>query len=83
MFNSTTHAGELKAYIQFCLAMSAWAITSTDKVIFKNIDHYTPAQKAAIMGAVLTERLGMTGDEFKTARQHLTKNLIKKAEEAA
>ena len=26
LFNGTTHAGRIKAYVQFCLAMSAWAI---------------------------------------------------------
>ena len=78
LFNSTTHAGELKAYIQFCLAVSAWAIGSTDKIVFKNIADYTSEQKVTIMKNVLVNRLGMTGNEFKTARQHLTKRLIKK-----
>lgn len=27
LFNSTTHAGEIKAYIQFCLAVSHQALT--------------------------------------------------------
>lgn len=76
MFNSTTHAGELKAYIQFCLAVSAWAIESSDKVLFKKIEHYNINQKVKIMNNVLTDRLGLVGKEFKTARLHLTKNLI-------
>lgn len=75
LFNSTTHAGELKAYIQFCLAVSAWAIESTDKILFKNISHYNPGQKATIMNNVLIHRLNMVGDEFKTARLHLTSHL--------
>jgi len=75
MFNSTTHAGELKAYIQFCLAVSAWAIGSTDKILFKNISHYNPGQKTTIMNNVLIHRLHMVGDEFKTARLHLTSHL--------
>lgn len=75
MFNSTTHAGELKAYIQFCLAVSAWAIKSTDKILFKNISHYNPGQKTTIMNNVLIHRLNMVGDEFKTARLHLTSHL--------
>ncbi len=77
MFNSTTHAGELKAYIQFCLAVSAWAIESTDKILFKKIDHYNPGQKVTIMNNVLIHRLNMVGDEFKTARLHLTSHLKK------
>ncbi len=75
MFNSTTHAGKLKSYIQFCLAISAWAIESTDKIIFKNIKHYNQGQKSTIMSNVLIHRLNMVGDEFKTARLHLTAHL--------
>jgi len=83
MFNGTTHAGELKSYIQFALAVSAWAIESSDRIVFKNIDAYNATQKANIMLAVLTERLGLTGKEFKTARLHLTKHLDAKAQVAA
>ena len=83
LFNSTTHAGELKAYIQFCLAVSAWAVNSTDKIVFKNIDTYTATQKATIMNGVLTERLGLIGEEFKTARLHLMKHLQEKAKATA
>ena len=79
MYNATTHAGELKAYIQFSLAVSAWAINSTDNIKFNSISHYTKEQKLTNMIAVLTERLGMTGAEFKTARLHLTKNLRSQA----
>jgi len=75
MFNSTTHAGELKAYIQFCLAVSAWAIKSTDRILFKKIGHYNPGQKTTIMDNVLIHRLNLVGDEFKTARLHLTSHL--------
>lgn len=75
MFNGTTHAGELKAYIQFALAVSAWAIETNDRNVFKSTDNYTAEQKAELMKGVLTNRLGMTGAEFKTARLHLTKHL--------
>lgn len=71
LFNSTLHAGKLKAYIQFCLAVSAWAITSQDKVIFRSMEGYTPDQKVTIMRNILTNRLGLYGDEFKTCRLHL------------
>jgi hypothetical protein len=73
----------LRTYLRMVLAVSAWAITSTDKIVFKNIDHYTPVQKAEIMKNVLLLRLKMTGDEFKTARLHLTKHLVKKSQETA
>jgi hypothetical protein len=82
LFNSTTHAGVLKSYIQFCLAVSAWAIESTDKIVFKNISNYTNAQKVTIMNGVLAERLGLAGAEFKTARHHLTKRLVERAQAA-
>jgi len=75
LLNSTTHAGELKSYIQFCLAMSAWSITNETKISFRDTTQYSPKQKATIMKSVLTNRLKMTGEEFKTARQHLTKYL--------
>lgn len=77
LFNSTTHAGELKAYIQFCLAASAWAIESTDKIVFRGTQSYTPEQKVTLMINVLTKRLWLTGAEFKTCRIHLTKSLEK------
>ena len=72
LFNGTTHAGKIKAYIQFCLAMSAWTINAPDKMYYKSCASYTTTQKATLMMNVLTRRLGMTGAEFKTARLHLT-----------
>ena len=80
LFNGTMHAGKIKAYIQFCLALSAWAITANDNVKFNKIDGYTPEQKVKIMNNFLTKRLGLTGDEFKTCRQHLLKPLKDAAE---
>ena len=70
LFNSTTHAGKLKAYIQFCLAVNNQALV----------------QKYASPAPTVTDnecytfrtwllRLGMIGDEFKTARLHLLSNL--------
>ncbi len=64
------HAGKLKAYIQFCLGMTAQAYnqqyakptktqTTNDKYTFR----------------VWLLRLGMIGDEFKTARTHLLGHL--------
>lgn len=79
LFNSTLHAGKIKAYIQFCLAVSAWAITSQEKIVFRSIDGYTPEQKVTIMRNILTHRLGLYGDEFKTCRLHLMTPLKKAA----
>ena len=73
LFNGTTHAGKIKSYVQFCLAMSAWSIECHDtRLYFKSCADYTPEQKATLMNNVLTKRLGLTGAEFKTCRQHLT-----------
>ncbi len=79
LFNSTLHAGKIKAYIQFCLAVSAWAITDTGKVVFRSMDNYTPEQKVTIMRNILTHRLGLYGDEFKTCRLHMMSALKKAA----
>ena len=64
------HAGELKAYIQLCLAMSEMA---------KELKYASPKsqqtenEKYAMRCWML--RLGFIGDEFKTARDILLKNM--------
>ena len=81
LFNGTTHAGRIKAYVQFCLAMSAWAINCDhDNLHFRSISGYTQQQKHDLMMRVLTKRLGMRGPEFKTARLHLTSAFLTEAE---
>ena len=81
LFNGTPHAGRIKAYVQFCLAMSAWAINCDhDNLHFKSISGYTQQQKHDLMMRVLTKRLGMRGPEFKTARLHLTSAFLTEAE---
>lgn len=79
LFNSTLHAGKIKAYIQFCLAISAWAITSQDKIVFRSMAGYTADQKVTIMRNILTNRLNLYGDEFKTCRLHIMAPLKKAA----
>ncbi|MCM1221909.1 MAG: amidoligase family protein [Lachnospiraceae bacterium] len=79
LFNSTLHAGKIKAYVQFCLAVSAWAITSQDKIVFRSMTGYSAEQKVTIMRNILTHRLGLYGDEFKTCRLHLMTPLKKAA----
>lgn len=80
LFNSTLHAGKIKAYIQFCLAMSAWAINSSDKICFHSIEGYSARQKANLFNRILAGRLGLEGDEFKTCRHHMLSRLRKEAE---
>lgn len=79
LFNSTLHAGKIKAYIQFCLAISAWAITSQEKIVFRSMAGYTAEKKVTIMRNILTHRLGLYGGEFKTCRLHLMTPLKKAA----
>jgi len=79
LFNGTMHAGKIKAYVQFCLALSAWAIQTTKPIIFRSMEGYTPEKKVTIMINVLRNRLGLTGDEFKTCRQHMLTILKKNA----
>jgi hypothetical protein len=70
LFNSTTHAGKIKAYIQFCLAISAQALNQ--KCASRQKTHSTN-EKYTFRTWLL--RLGLIGDEFKTARMHLLEHL--------
>ena len=84
LFNGTLHAGKIKAYIQFCLAMSAWAIECpNDRLFFKKSTGYTREQKYTLMRNVLIHRLGLRGPEFKTCRTHLLKAFAPTEEAAA
>ena len=70
LFNSTTHAGKIKAYIQFCLAINNQALnqkSASAKPTITTNDKYT--------FRTWLLRLGLIGDEFKTARIHLLANL--------
>lgn len=64
------HAGQLKSYIQLCLALSQMAKT-VRSASPKPQQHENP--KYAMRTWLL--RLGFIGDEFKTAREILTKRL--------
>ncbi|MBQ7704511.1 MAG: amidoligase family protein [Selenomonadaceae bacterium] len=70
VFNSTLHAGEIKAYIQFCLALTHQALT-TKKAIYRPTE--TDNEKYTFRCWLL--RLNLNGEEFKTCRLHLLKNL--------
>lgn len=70
LFESTLHAGEVRAYINLCLAMSAQAINSkraSADVLENGNDKY--AMRCWLL------RLGFIGDEYKTVREHLMKRL--------
>lgn len=70
MFNSTLHAGEVKTYIQLCLAISHQALVQRGASRIK-----TQPENEKYTFRTWLLRLGLIGDEFKTARHHLLKNL--------
>lgn len=70
LFNGTLHAGEIRSYITFCLAMSNFALNArsirrTRKNQFN--DKYTMYEMLC--------RIGIKGEEFKVVRDHLIKHL--------
>lgn len=69
-FNATLHAGEIKSYIQLCLAISAQALHSKSA---SSTRPETDNPKYTFRCWLL--RLGFIGEEFETARLHLTKRL--------
>ena len=70
LFNSTVHAGKVKTYIQLCLAISNQALHQKGASRTKT---QSPNEKYTFRTWLL--RLGMIGDEFKTARSFLLENL--------
>ena len=70
IFNATMHAGEVKAAIQFCLALTHLALT-TKKAIYRPT--ITDNPKYTFRCWLL--RLGLIGEEFKTCRLHMLKHL--------
>ncbi|MDE5577572.1 MAG: amidoligase family protein, partial [Oscillospiraceae bacterium] len=64
------HAGQLKSYIQLCLALSALAKNAKSA---SPKPQQTENPKYAMRTWLL--RLGFIGDEFKTARETFTKRL--------
>lgn len=69
-FNSTLHAGKVKAYIQLCMAISDAALKSSYASPARPV---TDNPKYAFRCWLL--KLGFIGDEFATARQHLIADL--------
>lgn len=69
-FHNNLHAGELKAWIQLCLAMCSYAkITRNCRIKELQTDN----QKYAM--AQWLKNMGLIGNEFKTCRKMLTKHL--------
>jgi Putative amidoligase enzyme len=72
LFNGSLHAGEVKSYIQLCLALAAKAMKAKSTSGKKR--PFNPASGRYDMRVILLG-LGLIGDEFATARHHLTKRL--------
>jgi len=70
LFNGTTHAGKIKSYIQLALAISHQALTQRYASPSR-----TQSENEKYTFRTWLLRLGLIGDEFKTARQHLLANL--------
>jgi putative amidoligase enzyme len=71
-FEATLHAGKVKSYVQFALALAAKAMTAKSTAVRKR--EMTLASAKYDMRVFLL-RLGFIGDEFKSARKHLTAGL--------
>ena len=69
-FNSTLHAGEIKSYVQLCAAISFMALKASAASPRRPV-----TDNPAYTFRCWLLRLGMNGEEFKTARTHLLKNL--------
>jgi Putative amidoligase enzyme len=71
-FNGTLHAGQIKAYVQFVLALAAKALGAKAASSKRRVFNVATAKydwRVFLLG------LGLIGDEFKTARHHLTQHL--------
>jgi hypothetical protein len=71
-FEATLHAGKVKSYVQLCLALTAKALASRTALARKRA--VDPAHSRFDFRVFLV-RLGLVGDEFRTARLHLLEHL--------
>ncbi len=69
-FNSTLHAGEVRSYIVLALALNHQALVQKSCSARKP---QTENEKFAMR--TWLNRIGFIGDQFKSCREHLTKNL--------
>lgn len=70
LFNGTMHAGKIRSYIVFCLAISHQALKQKSASAKRT---HTNNEKYTFRCWLL--RLGLIGDEFKNCRMHLMKSL--------
>ena len=71
IFEASLHAGEIRAWLNLCLAMSAQAINQkrTRPEVLDTAGNDKYAMRCWLL------RLGFIGDEWKEVREHLLKNL--------
>lgn len=69
-FNSTMHAGKVRAYIVFALAMNYQALTQKSAQYRK-----VQSDNERFAMRVYLVRIGLSGDEFKNCRMHLYEHL--------
>lgn len=69
-FNSTLHAGKIRAYIVFALAINHQALTQKS-ARYK----YVQEENEKFAMRVYLNRIGFIGDEFKSCRMHLYEHL--------
>lgn len=71
-FNGTLHAGEVKAYVQFVLALASKALKAKSTSRARRVVEQHNEKWAF---RVFLKSLGLIGPEFKTLRTHLLKRL--------
>ena len=69
-FNSTLHAGEVRSYIAFALALNSQALTQSSASTKK-----PQAENEKFAMRTYLNRIGFIGDEYKACREHLCKRL--------
>jgi len=69
-FNSTLHAGKVKAYILLALAINQQALTQRKASAIK-----TQCENEKFAMRVYLNRIGFIGDEYKNYREHLYRHL--------
>lgn len=69
-FNSELHAGKVRAYIVFALAMDHQALTQKSAYY-----HKVQAENEKFAMRTYLNRIGFIGEEFKSCREHLYKHL--------
>lgn len=74
-FDATLHAGKVKAYVQFCLAMANKALRGRWSQKSQNARREFDPATAKYDARTILLRLNLSGDEFKSCRLHLTKHL--------